>query len=265
MDFFEFRGFKEIKDKMGIPKNYYVEFDEKVEIKKTEFNEIDWKELNEGRGLDIDLKDIRSAPDGTLEYKGTKIALYIRDQEIERDYKFHVAWCETLENMDQNKRLDRYVASRKITGIFNVNYIDRRNNGVVGKDIERKLNICKNCLKKLNYKGYAIKNYPDKNKIYIQFSLEKFLREYDTKFKKEPKNDFNTAPLNIYPNNWSDISYAAREKVNWICQGCGRDFKSNKQFLHVHHIDGIKGNVRAENLKVLCNECHAKEPYHIKI
>lgn len=262
IDFGEFKGFQIIKKSMGIPKGYPVKFDGKIESKKTELDEVNWKELNEGRGLDIELKEINRAKDGTLEYKGAKIALYIRDQEVERDYKFHVAWCRTLESMDQGKRLDRYVASRKIDGTFNINYIDRSLNKLIKEGVERKLNICKNCLTALNYNGYATKIYNERDNIYSNFSLEEFLGKYDTKFRKKPKNDCNTAPLDIYPHNWEEISYAMRKVKNWTCEKCGRNFEYNKGDLHTHHIDGVKGNVAAENLKVLCKECHAKEPYH---
>ena len=40
------------------------------------------------------------------------------------------------------------------------------------------------------------------------------------------------------------------------------DFSKNKGSLHVHHMDGVKWNHNIKNLRVLCIDCHRKEPGH---
>ena len=39
-------------------------------------------------------------------------------------------------------------------------------------------------------------------------------------------------------------------------------FINNKSLLHTHHINGIKEDNDFPNLKVLCLDCHRKEPNH---
>ncbi|MBQ3033875.1 MAG: hypothetical protein IJD28_05815, partial [Deferribacterales bacterium] len=48
----------------------------------------------------------------------------------------------------------------------------------------------------------------------------------------------------------------------YICEVCGVDLHSNRNLLHVHHIDGVKSNNISTNLMCVCAECHKKQPMH---
>ena len=75
--------------------------------------------------------------------------------------------------------------------------------------------------------------------------------------------DSGTKPTG-YPKNWGDISKAFRIKCGYKCHSCsvccGRE--EHHQLLDVHHINGVKSNCKPGNLRCLCKECHAKQPFH---
>ncbi|WP_230095550.1 HNH endonuclease [Campylobacter coli] len=131
------------------------------------------------------------------------------------------------------------------------------------KSQERKLNVCMYCLRKLNWCN--INQYSDKDRSIIRnnFDLKDFFKKYPKNII-DPKNHFNDkiAPLNIYSNDWREISYNTRKKAQWKCQKCHKDFSQNKTQLDVHHINGQKNDNNSNNLMVLCKECHSKEPMH---
>ena len=60
------------------------------------------------------------------------------------------------------------------------------------------------------------------------------------------------------------FSFNYRTEANWICQDkeCNRNFVNHKSLLQLHHINGVKDDYRASNLKVLCELCHSKQPKH---
>ena len=235
-----------------------------------QFNPEDWKIL-QGIGLDVSLDEVIADKYGSLEYNGVKVVLYIRDQQTNihyegtsgTGYRYHVADCQTLENMRKAKRYERYVVTKRKDGKFLVNLI---NYG----DLEKKqkvlvLKICKNCLKKLNYKKYNETTSDSKNFIWENFSLEEYFQEYDTKVSIYPKHDEYTAPINIYSDNFDEISKSFRELKSWKCEKCGVNLTHHKKLLHAHHIDGNKSNNLIFNLKALCIHCHSEEEGHSQL
>jgi len=66
----------------------------------------------------------------------------------------------------------------------------------------------------------------------------------------------------LYPKHWNKISREYREKANWKCDQCSESFINNKGELDVHHINGIKSDVRDTNLRVLCKKHHTEQPMH---
>lgn len=261
-DFNNSELFKNIRKKMDIPKDYNVEMKTNMNFEKSGISKAVWQEIEMGRGLDIKQNEIEISDDYTLEYKGKKMILYIRDVQLRYSNstpKFHLSWCSTLEKMKNYGRLDRYVVSRRLDGNFFVNIID---NKILVREELLELNVCKNCLGKLNYMNYNNIDYVNKNKIYEKFLINEFLSKYETKFKKIPKYTDVTAPINQYPKNWSILSTKYREHMKWKCEKCGNDFSENKSRLDTHHINGDKSNCNYYNLKALCKMCHGEEPYH---
>lgn len=70
-----------------------------------------------------------------------------------------------------------------------------------------------------------------------------------------------------YTRDWEYISKEYREKHNYTCEKCGLQIEDDydKQYMHVHHINGDKLNNNKNNLKCLCLYCHAHvDEHHFK-
>lgn len=271
LDFYEHEGFKEIKRKMGIDLKKRISLEKHDNVNKlaNELQKI-WKEISSKKGKNLkDLSKIIVSEDGTIEYEGIegkKIIVYIKNYDewkIKKwgNPKFHIAFCEKLQEMKNNNKLENYIAIEKDKPIFEFN-IRQENNEIIEKELE--LKVCKYCLEKLNYKNYKSSDKNTKNMIYENFLLDKFLEEYSEIDIEIPKlqKKYHSKKSNFYTNNWKEISKLYRESVNWKCEECGKDCTTDKAELHVHHIDMMKSNNLIINLKALCKDCHANQPFH---
>ena len=261
-DFLDFAPLNELREKMGV--NHVITWQPEVYWQRLNANE--WREIHRG-GLDVNIEEIHPQSDGTLEYRGRKVVVYIRDQNsyhtyslqnhLDSEYKFHLAWCETLIEMKKKRRYNtRYVVSRRKDGRFMVNRI--LSNQVVDKNLELEMKVCKYCLRRIDYKGYR----NNRERVYRGFSIKEYFEKYDSYINALPPHTENTAPLNTYPSNFSELSQKLREAKGWICEECGRDFSKRKNFLHTHHENGDKSDNNPKNLRVLCLYCHSKQPGH---
>lgn len=193
-----------------------------------------------------------------IDEEGNAFVLYIPDftsNHYRRDFspenlpKYHVSWCWTLDNMKEKGRMKRYIKKTDIeTNIF-------KGKKESDRDVESILNACQNCKRTIEniYGGniyYDIRNM-DLLKFFSMYGKHEM---YDPKIK---------SPYSVlYPKHWNKISKEYREKANWKCEECGESFVNNKKDLDVHHINGIKSDVRGVNLKVLCKKHHAEQPMH---
>ena len=226
------------------------------------------KKLSSTEGLDIELDEI-SSQNGVLSYKDRQVLLFIPDQgrDIEdvitgkKDgRRFHVADCVTLNEMREKKRFNRYKATYNTSGVFDVyGTVYGSGDSING---QANLKICKNCLKYLNYKGYASgnSNIPQ-FKIFKDFDIAEFLSEYSTIFKSMPSRS-QMVQEGGYAKDWNQISKEYRESVNYTCEECCVSLHEYPRLLHTHHIDGNKQSNSHDNLKALCIDCHRKQPHH---
>lgn len=133
-------------------------------------------------GIEIEsLDDVASLKDNTISFNNKRVILYIRDV-VFNEYrsksdlpKFHISFCKTLEDMKQKKRFEKYIVSNQENKNFIINKIS--SNGV--QTSNEKLDVCRNCLDKIQWKGYSsgmVALY--RNQIVNEFDLKEFFKQY---------------------------------------------------------------------------------------
>ena len=222
----------------------------------------------EAGGISINLEDVDPGPGGLLEYNGEQVILYIKDTRASKETlkyspedsrRFHIAECDTLSTMREKGRYERYVVTRKHDGLFLVDWLDPDTQET--GEVEAALKVCKNCLTEINYENYKIEK-PQRNNIWTNFEISRFLRDYSTFFVKLPSRTDRTAPIDQYVKDWSELSKNYRKARDWTCENCKVDLSSAQALLHSHHKNGVKSDNTYKNLKVLCAICHSQEPMH---
>lgn len=251
------------------------ELRKKLNADLIDFSKVHWNAVNENELLDklnsvegILVENISDiiADDGTFEYKGKKVLIYIRDQRYNPkygdrfEYKFHISSCDVIQRFIQNNRLNRYVVSTRTDGKFLVNIVDSSCNSFIEKDVIKKLRVCKRCLDNLNYKEYS--SGRQRTSIYENFTLKEFFEKYQTNFSQLPPDTDQTAPPDLYVEENPKLAKTIKEKRGWKCENCLVDLNQDKNFLHLHHINGRKSDNNMNNLKCLCIKCHAEQPDH---
>lgn len=266
INFDEFSFFIEMKKMMGIPKKYKPDYSPK----NHSFDSTDWEDIE----TVLTGGELGKEPGtGSILYEGEKIALYIRDYSPYRQpeppdpknwlspYKYHVAWCSVLETKKRNGTYEKYVGTKHTDELFLVNLI--WNNKVIASQ-KQKLAVCKKCLERLNYKGYANTTKEQRSTIFNEFSLEKYLLKNTPNFHIEPKYYEDEAKPNVYHESFSEISSKLKELKKYRCEKCGAICMADHGLLDVHHINGIKSDNSPSNLIVLCIGCHADIHEHLK-
>lgn len=229
-------------------------------------------------GVEVELDDVRAGPGGLLTYQGEQVLLYIKDtrssfwtlkHEPVKSRRFHVADCQTLEEMRRKGKYERYVVTRRTDGLFLADWLDVE----TGKrgTTEAALKVCKHCLSAIDWRGYSnpanrllFANGVQQSSVGIweDFSISEFLMEYATFFRSRPSRQDITAPLNAYVADWPRISERTRRAAKWRCEGCGVDLAQQPGLLHCHHRSGVVTDNSSGNLAVLCALCHANQPDH---
>jgi hypothetical protein len=155
---------------------------------------LTWKELEQlaTEGKDVWINDVVVLDDGTLSYKESRVLIYIRDISPFRNWipRFHIADCETLQQMKQRNAFDRYVVATRDDGSFVVNMIGK--GGQVTRKT-RQLNVCQNCLYKLAFDGFSRDFSGQRRRMMVsQFTIRRF-------FEKFPKSLFSQSVPLILP------------------------------------------------------------------
>ncbi|GAC1401666.1 MAG: hypothetical protein NVSMB64_00190 [Candidatus Velthaea sp.] len=262
-DFRKHKGLNDVRENMRAT---LIEWHEEA---RTEIRRISLKDLRalETVGLVIDIDDVETQPNGLLTYQGEHILLYIMQPRWFRgkvsEPKYHVSNCSTWTSMKLKGKKDRYVASRRIDGMFELDIPFE--DGSVRRE-ERLLNVCQNCLAELCKIGY-ITGDPRGSKTYKTFSLSHFFEtQRRSLIREKPKFTPVTMPSANYTDGFDERSYELRKAAKWTCTNkkCGlqltRSFE--RRFLHTHHLNGNRGDDSADNLRVLCLGCHANQPDH---
>lgn len=218
-----------------------------------------------------DIKDVVSIRDlehgtGVLSYEGKQVLLYIPDHAYQNQFqetlldpkrgkKFHVAWCDVLERKMRGNTFDRYTVTNDLSGEFDI--VGRADNGEAPRAKVRLL-VCQKCMEFLNYKGARRRGYA--RKVAHEFKIPDFFECYSSVFKFMPSG-FKVNQY-AYTKDWAQISEQKRQSTGYICEQCAVNLKEHKYLLHVHHVNGVKGDNSASNLRALCADCHRKQPAH---
>ena len=227
----------------------------------------DEKRILDSEGIDVPIDVLVKLENGTFAYKDRRVILYIRDVhqygQTQREPRYHLADCRTLQDMRSNNRMGRYVISTRTDGIFFINIID----GSRRQELQKNLKVCQNCLDFLSFDKFDISGWPQiKRAIFVRdFRPDRFFKQYPhSPLEVFPHSDDFGAPLNDYTVDFPKISLALKSNCGWKCNFCNinlSDFGLRK-FLHVHHKDGNRWNNSDNNLEVLCIKCHAMQPRH---
>lgn len=265
MKFVDYRKCVEINQLMTsmgvteIPNLPKVKFEREI-VEKIVHSHIDTEDVKIGEQLidsaiPVSKSEIAGEAGTLLQYKGRKICAYIRDQRATIDfynqtsnYRYHLCNCGTLQKMTNIGREHRYLATQRSDGLFEAHdlTVDPISSGLV------RMKLCQNCIQILKQKG-----------MYSQpFSLKEYYKKYDSYTPKTIRKVEEVRKKQTYSPNQKEISKEYRKANNYKCQICSVDCTQLTGLLHLHHVDGNPSNNDRFNLKVLCVDCHSKQPLH---
>lgn len=204
---------------------------------------------------DVDLSNIQSGEveitDEGIFYinpdTGTKQQIFLYKKAVFLEYRgvrkkpsMHLTNCEAIQDWGQNQY------RRANTGSVIVwDKSSHREVEVSG------LPLCSYCRRKMFLTESSI------DLVRTSDDFEQILREAGNKKSERRENDTD---LEGYIWEWQKISQAYRTKKNYTCEICGfsPNNRMDRQYIHVHHKDGIKTNNNESNLQCLCIACHSK-------
>lgn len=170
-------------------------------------------------------------------YMFIKEAWYTFEGKKQKLPKFHLVECETIKDFIKNGRFKyRFEWSNS-----NVNdIIDKGDNHK--KHPDQVLPLCTYCSKQ------------------IADSVPTTEAFFESLNETERQTTDIEVDLFGYTKDWEAISRKYKEGVNYTCETCQRQPKSDmdSRYWHTHHKDSDKLNNEASNLACLCIECHSK-------
>ena len=257
----------------------------------------EWRELN-GPGIDIEnITRVEANRDDTLSYSGRRVLVYIREQTqqdpeaAESKYRYHIAECRTIQKMRDQGWFKRYVLTTRKDGLFLVSLRQAWSGQSVDSIIS--LKVCKDCLTKLDWKGY--RTHPHlvtsrkfwrrgwnrekeieirkwKEEIWNGFAPRAFLKKYGNRVRQLPDQAADTAQssYNLSRTRETQVSSRTRQTqvsakadafarasiLNRFCYDCGLILEDlgARRWLKVYRAS------EAAQLKNLCLDCFSQKP-----
>ena len=174
-----------------------------------------------------------------------QVFLYKKDYRLQKYGKprFHICKCQVIEEFINSGGFNAHYVRANSEPVPVINIDDNRR--VVDVD---SLPLCAYCSK-------LLANYGDSTEF-----IETLRAANQT-----PQEDLEV-DLFGYVRNWEQLSKAYREKQHYKCEKCGLEINNDydKQYIHVHHVDGDKLNNHEDNLRCYCLYCHSSVDEHHK-
>ena len=130
-------------------------------------------------GAEVNSGTLPPDPEGILRWKGEAVVLYIRDQTSVPShgvstYKFHLSECSTIRSMRSRSLYGRYVVSNRDDGRFPAKASGWH------RDTTRlvRMQVCRNCLKSVDWDGYGSATYLDQEQIVQRFDIRAYFDVY---------------------------------------------------------------------------------------
>lgn len=138
-------------------------------------------------GIEAEFDEVPANFEGVLTWRGKIVVLYIQDQRgsafQQSGYRFHVAECNTLERMRANSFGDRYIVTSRADGRFPVHP------GGYGPVELRPMQVCKNCLRRVDWDGYRAAGPSEQTRIVASFDIGSFFQTYtNVRARRRPPN-----------------------------------------------------------------------------
>ncbi len=193
-------------------------------------------------------------PNGTIK----KIVLFIADTDENLGYglpKFHIFRCRTIESMESQNRGFRYKISSRVDGKFRLTLTSKYSKKNRFSDVS--LEVCMNCLNIYNSRTSQViqkSEFSQNLPVFISGAGKTGIESTGFSY------DWDLIP-NQYKPDWPYISTEIKKKRKYTCEYCGWVANSfTKKFIHAHHSNGKVFENSETNIKVLCIECHSRQP-----
>lgn len=105
-----------------------------------------------------------------------------------------------------------------------------------------------------------------KDRYWTKFAKGHYRGQQRRKVQEPESAPWRQAPMK---HGWKRLADQIRDRDDWRCQICWRQYVRGSGYLHVHHIDQDRSNSHPHNLISLCAKCHApahnNEPVRIRL
>jgi hypothetical protein len=145
--------------------------------------------MNRGKGMnhltkDIDVTQLEVTELGLFAFEGSPAIVYLKEsgkrantlrKNVNQSAKFHVVSCPTIGDPRSSKRSQRYIATTRTDGFFAV--LGTTQEGEL-EEVEVRLEVCRACLTKLDYKNYNSLDVEIQDQLATHFDLNELFNQY---------------------------------------------------------------------------------------
>lgn len=133
---------------------------------------------------DIDVTQLEVTELGLFAFEGSPAIVYLKEsgkrantlrKNVNQSAKFHVVSCPTIGDPRSSKRSQRYIATTRTDGFFPV--LGTTQEGEL-EEVEVRLEVCRACLTKLDYKNYNSLDVEIQDQLATHFDLNELFNQY---------------------------------------------------------------------------------------